>query len=149
MSEEKLFSRFLEGLISVSTKTVGERFRVKSYCPVNLLSVLWLVTFYEKIVNNRLADHCEKMWPFFSDFQYGFRFSHLTADLLTVEYDRITRVFNESIATWAVTVDMFKALAVFVSLVFFTKSSSMDFQVGHFWALFHYFTVWIAARRSG
>ena len=65
MSEEKLFSRFLEGLISVSTKTVGERSRIKSYCPVNLLSVLWLVTFYENIVNNRLADHCEKCDLFF------------------------------------------------------------------------------------
>ena len=34
------------------------------------------------------------MWPF-SDFQYGFRSSHSTADLLTVESDKIARAFNK------------------------------------------------------
>ena len=41
------------------------------------------------------------MRPFF-DFQYGFRSSQSTADLLTVVSDRIARAFNRSGATRAV-----------------------------------------------
>ena len=48
------------------------------------------------------------MWPF-SDFQYGFRSSQSTADLLTVIFDRIVRVFNRSGATRAVAFDISKA----------------------------------------
>ena len=50
-----------------------------------------LVKVFEKLVNNRLADHLEKMWQI-SDFQYGFRSSQSTADPLTVVSDRIARV---------------------------------------------------------
>ena len=46
---------------------------------------------------------------FFSDFQYGFRSSQLTADLLIVVSDRITRAFNRSGATRAVALDISKA----------------------------------------
>ena len=46
---------------------------------------------------------------FFSDFQYGFRSSRSTADLLTVVSDRITRAFNKSGATRAVALDISKA----------------------------------------
>ena len=46
---------------------------------------------------------------FFSDFQYGFRSSRPTADLLTVVSDRIARAFNRSGATRAVTLDISKA----------------------------------------
>ena len=53
---------------------------------------------YEKLVNNRLVDHLEKC-DLFSDFQYGFRSSRSTADLLTVVSDRIARAFNKSGAT--------------------------------------------------
>ena len=49
------------------------------------------------------------MWPF-SDFQYGFRSSRSTTDLLTVASDRIARVFNKSGAT--------RALAINISKVF-------------------------------
>ena len=35
------------------------------------------------------------MWPFF-DFQYGFRSSRSTVDLLTVVSDSIARAFNRS-----------------------------------------------------
>ena len=45
------------------------------------------------------------MWSFFY-FQYRFRSSPSTADLLTVLSDRITRAFNRSGATRAVTLDM-------------------------------------------
>ena len=48
------------------------------------------------------------MWPF-SDFQYGFRSSRSTADLLTVVSDRIARAFNRSGATRAVALDISKA----------------------------------------
>ena len=49
----------------------------------------------EKLVNNRIVDHLEKC-GLFSDFQYGFRSSRSTADVLTVESDRIARAFNRS-----------------------------------------------------
>ena len=48
------------------------------------------------------------MW-LFSDFQYGFRSSLSTADLLTVVSDRIARAINRSGATRAVAQDMSKA----------------------------------------
>ena len=48
---------------------------------------------------------------FFSDFQYGFRSSRSTADLLTVVSDRIARAFNRSGATRAVALDTSKAFA--------------------------------------
>ena len=39
-------------------KNVAERSTVKNYCPVTLLSVISEV--FEKLVNNRIADHLEK-----------------------------------------------------------------------------------------
>ena len=55
---------------------------------------------FEKLVCNRIVDHREKC-SLFSDFQYGFRSSSSTADLLTVVSDRITKAFNRSRATQA------------------------------------------------
>ena len=72
-------------------KNVGERSTTKNYCPVSLLSVVNKV--FEKLVNNRIIDHLEKC-GLFSNFQYGFRFSHATADLLTVVSDTIATAFN-------------------------------------------------------
>ena len=63
---------------------------------------------FEKLVNNKIVDHLQKC-GLFSDFQYGFRSSRSTADLLTVASDRIARAFNRSGATIAVAVDIFKA----------------------------------------
>ena len=63
---------------------------------------------FEKLVNNRIVDHL-KNCGIFSDFQYGFRSSRSTADLLTVVSDRITRAFNRSRATLAVALDKSKA----------------------------------------
>ena len=45
----------------------------------------------------------------FSDFQYGFKSSRSTADLLTVVSDRLARVFDRSGATRAVALDISKA----------------------------------------
>ena len=72
-------------------KNVGERSTAKNYRPVNLLSVVSKV--FEKLVNNRIADHLEKC-SLFSDFQYGFRSSQSTADLLTVVSDRIVGIYR-------------------------------------------------------
>ena len=48
------------------------------------------------------------MWLFFN-FQYGFRFSWSTADLLIVVSDRIARAFNRSGTSRPVAFDIFKA----------------------------------------
>ena len=87
-------------------KNVGEGLLLKSYRPVSLLSVVSKV--FEKLVNNRIVDHLEKC-GLFSDFQYGFRSSRSTADLLTVVSDRIAKAFNRSGATRAVALDISKA----------------------------------------
>ena len=63
---------------------------------------------FENLVNNRIVDHLEK-YGLFSDFQYGFRSSRSTADLLTVVSDRIARAFNRSGATQAVALHISKA----------------------------------------
>ena len=63
---------------------------------------------FEKPLNNRIGDPLEKC-DLFSDFQYGFRFSRSTADLLTVVSDRIARAFNRSGATQSVALDISKA----------------------------------------
>ena len=77
-------------------KNVGERSTAKNYGPVSLLSEV--SNIFEKVVNNRIVDHLLKC-VLFSDFQYGFRSSRSTADLLIVLSDRIARVFNRSTAT--------------------------------------------------
>ena len=77
-------------------KNVVERSTAKIFCLVNLLSMVSKV--FEKLVNNRIVDHLEKC-GLFSDFQYGFRSSQSTADLLKVLSDRIARVFDSSGAT--------------------------------------------------
>ena len=58
-------------------KNVGERSTAKNYCPVSLLSVVSKV--FQKLVNNRVVDQLEKC----EHFQYGFRSSQSTADLLS------------------------------------------------------------------
>ena len=87
-------------------KNAGERSTAKNYRPVSLLYVVSKV--FEELVNNRIVDHLEKC-DLFSDFQYGFRSSRSTADLLTVVSDRIARTFNRSGATRAAALDISKA----------------------------------------
>ena len=65
---------------------------------------------------------------FFSEFQYGFRSSQSTADLLTVVFDRIARAFDRSEATRAVALDLSKGLSTeFGMLVFFTNLGLVEF----------------------
>ena len=87
-------------------ESVGERSATKNYRPVSILPVVSKV--FEKLVNNRIVDHLEKC-GLFSDFQYSFRSSRSTADLLKVISDRIARAFNRSGATRAVALDISKA----------------------------------------
>ena len=86
-------------------KDVRERSTSKSYRPVSLLSMVSKVS--EKRLNSKIVDHLEKC--LFPDFQYGFRSSRSTADLLTFVSDRIARAFKRSGATRAVALDISKA----------------------------------------
>ena len=74
-------------------KNVGERSTAKNYHAVSCLSVVSKI--FKKLVNNRLVDHLKKS-SLFSDFQYGFRTSRSTAELLTFVSDTIARAFNRS-----------------------------------------------------
>ena len=105
-------------------KSVGERSTAKNYRPVSLPSVVSKV--FEKLLNNRIVDHLEK-WSFFSDFQYGFRSSSSTADLLTVVSDRIARAFNRSGASRAVAMDISKAFDRVWHTGLLHKLKSMEF----------------------
>ena len=79
---------------------------------------------FEKLENDRIANHLEKC-GLFSNFQYGFRSSRPTADLLTVVSDRIARAFNRSEATQAVALDIFKDVNVGkTQLVLFDHSNN-------------------------
>ena len=105
-------------------KNVGERSTAKNYRSVSLLSVVSKV--FEKLVNNRIVDHLEKC-GLFSDFQYGFKSSLSTADLLTV-------VELLGLLTGLGLLDLWhliypKLLLRFGMLVFFTNLSLMEFQV--------------------
>ena len=119
------------------SKNVGERSTAENYRPVSFLSLVSKV--FEKLVNNRIVDHLEKC-GLFSDFQYGFRSSRSTADLLTVVSDRIANVYNRSglLKLWHL---IYPRLFVgFSMLVFFTNSNLVEFQIGYL-ALFRRFSV--------
>ena len=58
---------------------------------------------FEKPINNRPLDQLEKC-----GFQYGFRSTWSTVDVVAVVSDRICRAFNSSGATWAVVLYIFK-----------------------------------------
>ena len=60
-------------------KNVGKMSTTKNYSLVSLRSVVSKI--FQKLVNNKIVDHLKKS-GLFSDFQYDFRFSQSTADLL-------------------------------------------------------------------
>ena len=107
-------------------KNVGERSTATNYHPVSHLSVVSKV--FEKLVINRIVDHLEK-YGLFSDFQYGFRCSQSTVDLLTVVSDRTTKAFRGLglFELWHLIYP--RLLAGFDMLTFFTNLSLMQFQV--------------------
>ena len=73
-------------------KNIGERSTAKNYHPVSLFSVVSEV--FEKLLSKRIADDLEKC-GLFSDFQYGFRSSQSTSDLIFV-FHRIARAIDRS-----------------------------------------------------
>ena len=85
---------------------VEERSKAKNYRFVTLLYVG--IKSFDKLLNNRLVDHLEKC-GLYSDFQYGFRSSPSTAELLAVVSDKIARAFNRSETTRAAARDISKA----------------------------------------
>ena len=87
-------------------RNVWESSTPKKYRTFSLVSVVSKV--FEKLVNNEIVDHLDKC-GLFSEFQYSFRSSRSTADILTVVSDRIARGFNRSGATQAVALDISKA----------------------------------------
>ena len=87
-------------------KNVGERSDPKNYCPVSLLSVVR--TVFEKLISDTLVTHLKSV-GLFSDFQYGFRSSIPTADLLTFVAERIAKILNLSGATRTMALDISKA----------------------------------------
>ena len=92
-------------LVVLVFRNVGEISTVKT--TALLVLFLWLVKSLKKLLNNRIVDLEES--GLFSDFQYGFRSSRSSADLVTVVTDRIIRAFNRSGATRAVALDISKA----------------------------------------
>ena len=62
---------------------------------------------FEKLVNYRIVDYLEKCGLFY--FQYGFRSSRSTLDLLTVASDRIARAFNRYGFTGALALEISQA----------------------------------------
>ena len=56
----------------------------------------------------RIVDQLEKC-NLFPDFEYGFRSSQSTSDLIIIVSGRIVRTFNRSGGTQAVALDIFKA----------------------------------------
>ena len=89
-----------------------------------LVFFLWLVKPLKKLVNNRIVDQLKK-FGYFSEFQYGFRSSRSTADILTsVVSDTIARDFNKSGTTRSVALDISKAFDWVWHACFFHKRKS-------------------------
>ena len=109
-------------------KNVVERSSPKNYHPVSLLFVS--SKLFEKLVKKNLKS--------FSDFQYGFRSSGSTADLLTAVSDKIGRAFNRSWATQAVALDISKAFDRVWHAGFLRKRKSYGIS-GQIFGLVSYF----------
>ena len=85
-----------------------------------ILETIAFSKIFEKLVNDRIVDNLEKC-GLFSDFQYGFRSSQSSADLLKVVSDKITRTFNRFGPTQGVGLDISKA---FKSLACWSSSQT-------------------------
>ena len=118
-------------------KIVEKRRTAKNYHPVHPLFVVSKV--FEKLVNNRILDHVEK-FGLFSGFQYGFRSSRSTGDLLIVVSDRDARAFNRSGIPGDVALNIFKAFNRVWHAGLLHKLKSSVFQVRYL-ALFLLFSI--------
>ena len=112
----KLFNRCIsEGCFPTSWKlssvcpvfkNSGVRTDPNKYRPVSLLSVI--SKLFEAVINLHLKSHLEKN-GLLTDFQYGFRSSRSTADVLTVITDRISKCLDKSLDSRAIALDISKA----------------------------------------
>ena len=135
MSERALFPDCWKVSVVVPVfKNVGERSTAKNYCPVSLF--LWSIKSLKNLQIIGLFITLRNV-DFFSDFQYGLRYSLSTAYLLTVVSDKIARAFNRS---RAVALEYPRILTEFVMLVLFTNLSLRELQVRDF-TLFLLFSV--------
>ena len=62
---------------------------------------------FGKLVNSRCVNHFYK-YGLSSDFQYGFRFSQVTAEILTIAFDKAARISAKYRAAQAIALDIFK-----------------------------------------
>ena len=76
-------------------KSMLKRSVIENYHSFSLHSIVSKT--FENLVNNRLVNYLEKR-SLFSNFQYGFRSSNSTEDLMLVVSDRTAKVLNRS---WA------------------------------------------------
>ena len=118
-------------------RNVGERSTAKNYCPVSLLCVVSKV--FQNFVNNRIVDNLEKS-GLFSDFQYGFRSSQSTADLLTVVSDRIASTFKRPGANRPAALDISKTFDWVWHAVLLHKLESYEIS-GQMFGLVSFFFV--------
>ena len=82
---------------------------LKESCFPDCWKVSSVVPVFKNVGERSTAKNYLKKCGLFSDFQYGFRSSRSTSDLLTVVSDRIARAFNRTGATRAVALDISKA----------------------------------------
>ena len=80
---------------------------------------------FKNLVNNRIVNE----FGLFSYFQYGFRSSRSTSDILIFVSDGIPKAFIRSGATRAVALDIFNAFDMTCHAVFFTNLSHTKFYV--------------------
>ena len=104
-------------------KNAVDRSTAKNHRPVSILSVVSKV--FKNLVNNTLVDHFDKC-SLLSGFQYGFRSSRSTAELLTLVSDRIARAFNSSGALRAVPLYL-RLWTWFAMLIYFINLGLMEF----------------------
>ena len=82
---------------------------LKESCFPDCWKVSSVVPVFKNVGERSTAKNYLEKCGLFSDFQYGFRSSRSTSDLLTVVSDRIARAFNRTGATRAVALDISKA----------------------------------------
>ena len=117
-------------------KNIWERLAAKNYCPVSVFSVVSKA--FERLVNNWLVNHLGKC-GLFSDFQYGFRSSRLTADLSIVVSERTASAFNRPVALELL--HLYPRLSIVDDMmILFTNLRFMEF-CGRYLVLFHLFSV--------
>ena len=119
-------------------KNVEERCTTKNYCLCSLLSVFSKV--FQNPACDRFVDHWEKC-GLFSDFQYDFRSSWSTADLLTVVSNRFDRAFNRSGAIQAVALDIPEAFSRFCHAGLLHKLKSYETSGEIFGLVLYLFSV--------